>query len=96
MPENLKLVASTPPRQTMVFELEIGPDALRIGGGKLIPRPPHISRDRWLAFWKALAARGLLTPQVFDETARFIGLPPFPRANLPSNRKRGKQTPPKP
>jgi hypothetical protein len=79
----------------MVFEFEIGPDSLCIGGGKLIPRPVHISRDRWLAFWKYIAAHGL-TPETLAEGARFVGVKPLPGTDLPSNRKRGKQTPPKP
>jgi hypothetical protein len=95
MAEHLKLVTSAPSRRTMILELEIGHDHLRIGSGKLIPRPVHISRDRWLAFWKYIATHGL-TPETLAEGARFVGVRPFPGTDLRSRRKRGKQTPPKP
>jgi hypothetical protein len=95
MPENLKLVASTPPRRTMILELAISPDDLRIDGGRLIKRPAHISRDRWLRLWQYLADRGF-TPETLDEAARFIGVKPFSGTDLPLRRRREKQTPPKP
>jgi hypothetical protein len=79
----------------MILEFAVSPDDLRIEGGKLIARPVHISRDRWLAFWKYIAAHGL-TPETLAEGARFVGVKPFPGTNLPSRRERGKQTPPKP
>jgi hypothetical protein len=76
MPDHLKLAVSAPP--TMSLTIEVDPDYLRFENGRLIHRPPHMSRDRWLRFWKELAARGL-SPETFDATARFVGLPPFPR-----------------
>jgi hypothetical protein len=76
MPDHLKLAASTSP--AMSFMIEVDPDYLRFENGRRIRRPPHIARERWLRFWKELAARGL-SPETFDATARFVGLPPFPR-----------------
>ena len=39
--------------------LKITEDELVIEGGASIPRPLHISRTRWLAFWEYMAFRGL-------------------------------------
>jgi hypothetical protein len=41
------------------IKIEIGQDYICIEDGKRVPRPVHISRVRWRAFWMMIAVQGI-------------------------------------